>query len=64
MAICKNDKYQCRFYLTAEQTGDQPSCTDDGDITNPEQDIYCGEIDGDDIVEWDKKKNEQNIIEC
>ena len=41
MAICKNDKHQCKFYITAEETGDQPGCADDGDITNPEEDINC-----------------------
>lgn len=60
MAICKNKfGVQCNFYLTAKETGDEPGCAADGDVTNPEQDIYCGDVDGDDEKEWERKKNEQ-----
>lgn len=31
----------CEFYITAEQTGDLPGCTTDGDVTNPTEDINC-----------------------
>jgi len=32
---------ECQFYITAEQTGDQPGCCQDGDVTNPNEDINC-----------------------
>lgn len=43
MARCINKKTgeKCKFYITAEETGDQPGCADDGDITNPEEDVNC-----------------------
>lgn len=37
MAIC----VECEFYITAEQTGDKPGCSDDGDVTKPNEDINC-----------------------
>lgn len=32
---------ECQFYITAEQTGDEPGCEQDGDVTNPNEDINC-----------------------
>ena len=32
---------ECEFYITAEQTGDEPGCEDGGDVTNPNEDINC-----------------------
>ncbi len=31
----------CPFYITAKETGDQPGCVNDGDVTNPDKDINC-----------------------
>ena len=57
MAICKNGfGVQCKHYITAEQTEDEPGCATDGDISKPELDIYCGEIDGDDEKAWELRK--------
>ena len=33
----------CDYYLTKEDTGDEPGCEHDGDVTNPEEDINCVE---------------------
>jgi len=46
MAKCIDKNGNCEFYFPAQ--GDAPAgCMNDGDITNPEEDVYCGEIDGD-----------------
>ena len=33
----------CDYYITAEQTGDKPGCMNDGDVSNPNEDINCVE---------------------
>jgi len=40
---------ECEFYITAEQTGDQPGCSQDGDVSNPNEDINCPDG-GDEIL--------------
>ena len=40
---------KCEFYITAEETGDQPGCSQDGDVTNPNEDINCASA-GDEIL--------------
>jgi len=42
---------ECQFYITAEQTGDQPGCSQDGDVANPDEDINC-------VTAGDKELNE------
>lgn len=42
---------QCNFYMTAEETGDEPGCAAGGDVSNPDEDIYCGEVEEDDDEE-------------
>ena len=32
---------KCEFYITAEQTGDKPGCSQDGDVTKPYENINC-----------------------
>jgi len=57
MAKCiDKENGNCKFYITAEETGDEPGCANDGDVTNPELNTYCGEIDGDNEKEWRLKK--------
>jgi len=34
---------ECEYYITAKQTGDQPGCSQDGDVTDPNKDINCPE---------------------
>ena len=59
MAICKNKTHQCRYYIPAHTKFElPPSCMNDGDIENPERDIYCGEIDGDDEKAWELRKSQ------
>lgn len=41
---------KCEFYITAEETGDQPGCSQDGDVSNPDEDINCP--DGGDEELW------------
>ena len=40
----------CEFYITAEQTGDEPGCAAGGDCSEPEEDINCAEA-GDEVLE-------------
>lgn len=58
MARCIDGNKKCKFYITAEETGDRPGCFDDGDIDNPTLDIYCAVIDGfdGDMDAWEKSK--------
>jgi len=34
---------ECKFYITAEETRDEPGCMNDGDVSNPSEDINCVE---------------------
>ena len=41
---------ECKFYLTAKDTGDKPGCVRGGDVFSPEKDINCTEA-GDEVLE-------------
>lgn len=40
---------ECEFYITAEETGDQPGCLQDGDVTDPHKDVNCASA-GDEVL--------------
>lgn len=48
----------CILFVAAEETGDEPGCASGGDVSNPNTDIYCAEIDGKDgdRTEWEEKQ--------
>jgi len=43
----------CKFYITAEETGDEPGCLNDGDVTSPEDDINCVEGGDEELENFD-----------
>ena len=44
----------CINYIPIDENRDEAGCANDGDVTNPEEDVYCGEMDDSDFIEKTK----------
>ena len=50
------------MFVAAEETGDEPGCASGGDISNPNKNVYCAEMDGDretwEVEQFGEEENE------
>ena len=51
---------ECKFYITAEETGDKPGCMNDGDVSNPNEDINCVEGGDGELEDFNQGNSQSN----